>query len=148
LFAGFALNFLKNSAVWALLGSKFIQPGRDKHHYLCLQYAIFFNFLAIFYHIGREFKCGKIPPKTIQGMLLAGVRNYRLLWRQLTTESRTGIYQLNNNNNISSVEGKKNETKDQNKPLQEQPPGEVDGPAGPEPTRFGDWEKKGRVSDF
>ncbi|CAJ0578401.1 unnamed protein product, partial [Mesorhabditis spiculigera] len=26
--------------------------------------------------------------------------------------------------------------------------GEVDGPAGPEPTRFGDWERKGRVSDF
>lgn len=30
----------------------------------------------------------------------------------------------------------------------EQPPGEVDGPMGPEPTRYGDWEKGGRVSDF
>jgi hypothetical protein len=30
----------------------------------------------------------------------------------------------------------------------EQPPGEVGGPAGPEPTRYGDWEKGGRVSDF
>jgi hypothetical protein len=29
-----------------------------------------------------------------------------------------------------------------------QPPGEVDGPKGPEPTRYGDWEKGGRVSDF
>jgi hypothetical protein len=29
------------------------------------------------------------------------------------------------------------------------PPGEeVGGPKGPEPTRFGDWERKGRVSDF
>lgn len=29
------------------------------------------------------------------------------------------------------------------------PPGvEHGGPAGPEPTRFGDWERKGRVSDF
>lgn len=27
-------------------------------------------------------------------------------------------------------------------------PKEVGGPAGPEPTRFGDWERKGRVSDF
>ncbi|MFC3125369.1 DUF1674 domain-containing protein [Pseudoroseomonas globiformis] len=27
-------------------------------------------------------------------------------------------------------------------------PKEVDGPTGPEPTRYGDWEKKGRVSDF
>ncbi len=26
--------------------------------------------------------------------------------------------------------------------------GEIGGPAGPEPTRFGDWERKGRVSDF
>ncbi len=30
----------------------------------------------------------------------------------------------------------------------EQPPGEIGGPAGPEPTRFGDWERKGRCSDF
>lgn len=26
--------------------------------------------------------------------------------------------------------------------------GEVGGPGGPEPTRFGDWERKGRVTDF
>ena len=26
--------------------------------------------------------------------------------------------------------------------------GEVGGPVGPEPTRFGDWERKGRVTDF
>ncbi|KAJ2874999.1 hypothetical protein GGH93_001950 [Coemansia aciculifera] len=26
--------------------------------------------------------------------------------------------------------------------------GEINGPRGPEPTRFGDWERKGRVSDF
>jgi len=27
-------------------------------------------------------------------------------------------------------------------------PVEVDGPDGPEPTRFGDWEKNGITSDF
>jgi len=27
-------------------------------------------------------------------------------------------------------------------------PPEIGGPTGPEPTRFGDWERKGRVSDF
>ena len=27
-------------------------------------------------------------------------------------------------------------------------PKELDGPKGPEPTRFGDWEKGGRCSDF
>ncbi|XP_053695621.1 succinate dehydrogenase assembly factor 4, mitochondrial-like [Sabethes cyaneus] len=26
--------------------------------------------------------------------------------------------------------------------------GEIGGPRGPEPTRYGDWERKGRVSDF
>ena len=25
---------------------------------------------------------------------------------------------------------------------------ELDGPAGPEPTRFGDWERRGRCIDF
>lgn len=32
--------------------------------------------------------------------------------------------------------------------VQEQAPGEVGGPKGPEPTRYGDWERKGIVSDF
>ena len=33
-------------------------------------------------------------------------------------------------------------------PVVEQPPGEIGGPRGPEPTRYGDWEAKGRCSDF
>jgi hypothetical protein len=37
---------------------------------------------------------------------------------------------------VKTVEGEKLQVK------------EVDGPAGPEPTRFGDWEKNGRVYDF
>ncbi|MFO1032707.1 MAG: DUF1674 domain-containing protein [Hyphomicrobiales bacterium] len=28
------------------------------------------------------------------------------------------------------------------------PPPETGGPKGPEPTRFGDWERKGIASDF
>ena len=27
-------------------------------------------------------------------------------------------------------------------------PREINGPRGPEPTRYGDWEQKGRCSDF
>ena len=34
------------------------------------------------------------------------------------------------------------------KPQPARLPKEIGGPAGPEPTRFGDWERKGRVSDF
>ncbi|MEC9347430.1 MAG: succinate dehydrogenase assembly factor 4 [Pseudomonadota bacterium] len=30
----------------------------------------------------------------------------------------------------------------------EQAPGEIDGRDGPEPTRYGDWERKGIISDF
>lgn len=29
-----------------------------------------------------------------------------------------------------------------------QKPGEIGGPRGPEPTRYGDWEVGGRCSDF
>lgn len=39
------------------------------------------------------------------------------------------------------------------KPTNKQPPTqnwpkEIGGPKGPEPTRYGDWEKNGRCSDF
>ena len=37
------------------------------------------------------------------------------------------------------------------KPVDKQPkapPEEFGGQKGPEPTRYGDWEQKGRVSDF
>ncbi len=35
-------------------------------------------------------------------------------------------------------------------PTQETPakPREIGGPKGPEPTRYGDWERKGRCIDF
>ncbi len=32
--------------------------------------------------------------------------------------------------------------------LRQQPAGETGGPKGPEPTRYGDWEKGGRCFDF
>ena len=34
------------------------------------------------------------------------------------------------------------------KPKMPAMPKEIGGPTGPEPTRYGDWERKGRVSDF
>lgn len=51
-------------------------------------------------------------------------------------------------------EEKKSETAAQAEPQVPQPAEqgkqaeEIGGPAGPEPTRFGDWEKAGRCSDF
>ncbi|MGH8273695.1 MAG: DUF1674 domain-containing protein [Gammaproteobacteria bacterium] len=32
--------------------------------------------------------------------------------------------------------------------LQDSKPREIGGPHGPEPTRYGDWERKGRCIDF
>lgn len=40
------------------------------------------------------------------------------------------------------------EAKPDPKPAAPPKPKEIGGPTGPEPTRFGDWERKGRVSDF
>tara|TARA_B100000902_G_C26953699_1_gene737102 strand:+ start:17 stop:157 length:141 start_codon:yes stop_codon:yes gene_type:complete len=34
------------------------------------------------------------------------------------------------------------------KKRKKKPVKEIGGPKGPEPTRYGDWEVKGRVSDF
>lgn len=34
------------------------------------------------------------------------------------------------------------------KPQQAPAPKEIGGPKGPEPTRYGDWERNGRCSDF
>lgn len=34
------------------------------------------------------------------------------------------------------------------KPAKPSQPKEIGGPTGPEPTRYGDWERNGRVSDF
>jgi hypothetical protein len=33
-------------------------------------------------------------------------------------------------------------------PATEPMPREIGGPKGPEPTRYGDWEKNGRCTDF
>lgn len=33
-------------------------------------------------------------------------------------------------------------------PKESKKPKEIGGPPGPEPTRFGDWERKGRCIDF
>ena len=41
-----------------------------------------------------------------------------------------------------------NSDKMQKKAVDGEMPPEVNGPKGPEPTRYGDWEQKGRCTDF
>jgi hypothetical protein len=52
----------------------------------------------------------------------------------------------------STAESKPAETDAKTTPrkpaLKRQPAGEVGGPKGPEPTRYGDWQQKGRTTDF
>jgi hypothetical protein len=42
----------------------------------------------------------------------------------------------------------KPKTPQDSKPAKPTLPKEIGGPKGPEPTRYGDWERSGRVSDF
>ena len=48
-------------------------------------------------------------------------------------------------NKVTKKENKSNNKKNKHKNKKVK---EIGGPKGPEPTRYGDWEFKGRVSDF
>ena len=50
-------------------------------------------------------------------------------------------------NKLTKKENKSNKNKKE-KNYKEKVVKEIGGPKGPEPTRYGDWEVKGRVSDF
>lgn len=54
---------------------------------------------------------------------------------------------INNNNENKKISNNKIETNLSKKALK-QDPVEQGGPKGLEPTRYGDWEKGGRCSDF
>lgn len=45
-------------------------------------------------------------------------------------------------------ETEKPKVEPQEKPEPPKMPKEIGGPKGPEPTRYGDWEQKGRCTDF
>ena len=45
---------------------------------------------------------------------------------------------------LAEVEERRKKNEQEKKEM----PKEVDGPEGPEPTRYGDWERKGITSDF
>ena len=47
-----------------------------------------------------------------------------------------------------SLRYKRDETDVSTDALDQKVPTELNGPRGPEPTRYGDWEQKGRCTDF
>ena len=49
---------------------------------------------------------------------------------------------------FGDVDGKGGTTALANEASKQKIPAEINGPRGPEPTRYGDWEQKGRCTDF
>ena len=56
------------------------------------------------------------------------------------------IKKTHNQKNKDENTQQQSDTKSRAKPKAR--PREIGGPKGPEPTRYGDWEKKGRCIDF
>ncbi len=54
----------------------------------------------------------------------------------------------NNQTNDEKTESDSHAAGDQAEERGANRPKEIGGPKGPEPTRYGDWEKNGRCSDF
>ncbi|EDV26992.1 uncharacterized protein TRIADDRAFT_22086 [Trichoplax adhaerens] len=53
-----------------------------------------------------------------------------------------------NNNKVNTTKEESDSTENDLSAYTNPETGEINGPRGPEPTRFGDWERGGRVSDF
>ena len=49
---------------------------------------------------------------------------------------------------VSEKTPEKTEQTQPDEPKKPEPPREIGGPKGPEPTRYNDWEKGGRCVDF
>ena len=101
---------------------------------------------------------GRLPTHILwrSGQLLAGYR-----WRKLNLPSRSWIgvldkrcYGTKSSPGSDDTDKQEKHRDAEKEPLPEWPggvnphTGEKGGPKGPEPTRYGDWERKGRVTDF
>ena len=99
---------------------------------------------------------GKILPSLVQ-CLFRATNSSESSWGALKSVSSLKITQKRNHSNSTDKESDKASEKHRDaekEPLPEWPEGvnphtgEKGGPKGPEPTRYGDWERKGRVTDF
>jgi hypothetical protein len=69
--------------------------------------------------------------------------------RQAISRMRRSLAVLNGESSAETITDP--DPKKPIEPIDEKPegqPGETGGPKGPEPTRYGDWERKGRCIDF
>ena len=58
------------------------------------------------------------------------------------------LNKMDNSKNLGNKRHKDVTTSDQPETKPKAKLAEIGGPKGPEPTRYGDWEKKGRCIDF
>ncbi len=68
--------------------------------------------------------------------------------REAPSESPVDGAKLTRSMSVFNNPIKDNKTYEKLKPQCGEKPMEIDGPKGPEPTRYGDWERKGRCIDF
>lgn len=80
--------------------------------------------------------------------LLSAVKTRPVAFYSTSTSQQQIKTNKKNNKEDNLKQNSDTDSQDNEKKLVSQPEGEVNGPSGPEPTRFGDWERKGRISDF
>ena len=68
--------------------------------------------------------------------------------RDVPSLSPAGRMELTRSMSVFNNKIKTEKPHEKLKPKYEEKQVEVDGPKGPEPTRYGDWERKGRCIDF
>eukprot|EP00055_Hartaetosiga_balthica_P003751 m.8893 g.8893 ORF g.8893 m.8893 type:complete len:114 (+) comp3292_c1_seq1:51-392(+) len=98
------------------------------------------------------------PPRTMLFSSSFSTCGHNQLRQQWLKRCFSGSTEHANSNKIHCKEENKNNNDDDNEEglrkqvstneTQRQYKGEIGGPQGAEPTRYGDWERKGRVSDF
>jgi len=71
-----------------------------------------------------------------------------LVYRNHTVVRHTPLIEKDDEVLGEDEEGEEAEEESGHGPFVNPKTGEVGGPRGPEPTRYGDWEKGGRISDF
>ena len=80
--------------------------------------------------------------RIVPNRLLRGILERNIVRPSSTSDGQSSQKVHENANEKQSNEKKIEKEEAENQKI------EIDGPKGPEPTRYGDWERKGRCIDF
>ena len=108
--------------------------------------------------ISVEKECFKNVLAAFPNKVKPSCANQPAKWRQFSTGLNSHTQSKSEKDNINKEaepdSSKEKEESEKMDPFARFPDdknpatGEIGGPTGPEPTRYGDWERKGRVTDF